>query len=318
MRYELAPLEGITNYIVRNSYAHHFPGADYYFTPFIQASKGLSQKVKRDLDPSNNSDLQLIPQLMANKADDLLKMGRLIQDTYGYQTFNLNLGCPSGTVTAKGRGAGALLDLEALDAMLYQVYDEAPFDLSIKTRIGYAAPDEWPAIMDIYKKYPMAELIIHPRLREEFYKGKPHLDAFLAATDTISCPLIYNGDIVDLKSYHQILHHFPEIDGVMIGRGCLRNPALFEEIRTDQPLAEDDFRRRLLAFHDEILAGYQEIFSGEKDVTIHLKEIWASLSDSFCDIDKPLKKLRKSKTTEEYLIYARDIIQNAPLKCSNN
>jgi tRNA-dihydrouridine synthase len=180
MQISLAPLEGVTGYVVRNAFHHNFDGIDTFYTPFISAGQNLKGKVLRDILPENNEGITLIPQLMSNRAEDALRIGRLLA-AYGYDEINLNIGCPSGTVTSKKRGSGLLTDLALLDHFLEDVFARSDMKISVKTRIGFHSDEEWPAILEIYKKYPIKELIIHPRVREEFYKGKPHLDCFAQA-----------------------------------------------------------------------------------------------------------------------------------------
>lgn len=179
MQYYLAPMEGITTYIYRNAYAKYFGHIDKYFTPFI-ASKKMNTREVRDILPENNEGIEVVPQILTNKVDDFLAIAEKIA-SYGYQTVNLNLGCPSGTVTAKKRGAGFLSVPDELDAFLYEIYEKCPLRISIKTRLGIYDLEEWDDLLDIYAKYPIDELIIHTRLQKEFYAGKTHPEAYALA-----------------------------------------------------------------------------------------------------------------------------------------
>ena len=96
----------------------------------------------------------------------------------GYQEVNLNCGCPSGTVTAKGKGAGMLVDLPALDRFLEEVFSHVDVAVSVKTRLGLVEPEEFEAILAVYNRYPLSELVIHPRVQAELYRGTPHREAF--------------------------------------------------------------------------------------------------------------------------------------------
>lgn len=179
MQYYLAPMEGITTYIYRNAYAKYFGHIDKYFTPFI-ASKKMNTREVRDILPENNEGIEVVPQILTNRVDDFLAIAEKIA-SYGYQTVNLNLGCPSGTVTAKKRGAGFLSVPDELDAFLYEIYEKCPLRISIKTRLGIYDLEEWDDLLDIYAKYPIDELIIHTRLQKEFYAGKTHPEAYALA-----------------------------------------------------------------------------------------------------------------------------------------
>lgn len=321
MKISLAPLEGVTGYIVRNAFHHNFGGIDTYYTPFIPAGKSLNKKVIRDILPDNNEGITLIPQLMSNRAGEVIDMGHKLAE-FGYHTVNLNLGCPSGTVTSKKRGSGLLLYPEELDHFLEEVYSHTDMKVSVKTRIGFNSPDEWSKILEIYKKYPIDDLIIHPRVRAEFYSKVPHLDCFEMAYDyycrpvncagstdsgDFSTELCYNGDIVSLDSYHTIKEYFPALHNIMIGRGLLSHPGLAAQIKAG---VSPEYREQLREFHDEIFAGFLSIFSGEKDAMLHMKEIWGFLGDSFADSEKMLKQIRKSQSYAEYKVIVDELFRN--------
>ena len=228
MQFYMAPMEGITGYIYRAAYHKSFGNIDRYFAPFIM-SRRLNQKEIRDILPENNERMELIPQILTNRAEDFLAIAKEIRQ-YGYDKVNLNLGCPSGTVVARNRGAGFLGTPRELEDFLDEIFEKCPLEISIKTRIGMDYMDEWAPLLKIYQKFPMKELIIHPRLQKEGYKGTPHLEAFAEAVEALQCPLCYNGDITSPESLTQILTKLPRIDTVMIGRGILQNPGLLQEL----------------------------------------------------------------------------------------
>lgn len=153
MLYYAAPMEGITTYIYRRAHARFYGGIDKYFTPFIAGKKMTTREV-RDILPENNAGVALVPQILTNKAADFLEIADRLA-AYGYDTVNLNLGCPSGTVTAKKRGAGFLGEPESLDAFLYEIYEKCPLQISIKTRLGISDLKEWERLLDIYARYPV-------------------------------------------------------------------------------------------------------------------------------------------------------------------
>jgi len=322
MQIYLAPMEGITGYIVRNAFHHHFGCIDKYFTPFIPAAKRLNYKILRDLSPSNNEGIRLIPQLISNDAAETLEMINILKD-HGFSEFNINLGCPSGTVTSKKRGSGLLLYPEMLNRFLDGLYKKADVPVSVKTRIGYESMEEWPELLDIYSGYPVSELIIHPRLRKEQYSGFPHLDAFERAyrvyadcsrtrTDTDACvtSLCYNGDIWTAENYELITGRFPDIKAVMLGRGLLARPDLGCVLKG---IRLQDTRKRIISFCDEIYNGYLSIFDGEKDAVMHMKEIWANLGASFRDSERLVKKLMKCSSAAEYKAITSQIFETLEL-----
>lgn len=230
MKFYFAPMEGITGYVFRNAYQKYFGGIDTYFTPFI-ASTGLNHKEKNDVLPAHNEKVHVVPQILTNKAEDFLVIAGKMKD-YGYESVNLNLGCPSGTVVSRHRGAGMLEDTEYLTQFLSEIFEKSPLPVSIKTRIGMRAVEEWEGLLNIFSRYPIKELIIHPRLQKEFYLGTPHWECYEKAREVLSCPLCYNGNIDSISAFLKFQEVFLEEQSLMIGRGLLKNPWLTQELST--------------------------------------------------------------------------------------
>ncbi|MBQ4504404.1 MAG: tRNA-dihydrouridine synthase family protein, partial [Firmicutes bacterium] len=227
MKIYYAPLEGITGYIQRQTYAKHFGCVDKYFIPFIQPKQHghFTNREKQDMAPEHNEGLTSIPQLLTNSVHDfLLTTEKLLE--LGYTEVNLNLGCPARTVVSKGRGSGQLADPNALEQFLIEVFEKVQVEVSIKTRIGVENPLEFETILPIFQKFPLKELIVHPRVQKEMYTGTPHKDIFEAAMAVKEFPVCYNGDIFSKADYEQLVRQFPTLDRIMIGRGLLQNPAL--------------------------------------------------------------------------------------------
>lgn len=315
MQIYLAPLEGITTYTYRRAYERNFGGVDRYFTPFIVNKKLGAREIEGILSENNPGEV-LIPQIMSNRAEDFIQVAKEIA-TYGYGTVNLNLGCPSGTVVSKKRGAGFLAHPAELDAFLSEIYEKCPMRISIKTRIGLEDENEWENLLSIYEKYPMEELIIHPRLRTDYYKAPIRMEAFAKAVEQIKVPICYNGEINSVADVERIKEQFPQIDRIMIGRGILRYPHLIQQIRlTEQAvqradadvqgtptagtITEADLRKRLRTFHDELLEDYRIIMSGDRNTLFKMKEIWTYMGESFEGADKCLKKIKKANHLADY------------------
>lgn len=298
MKYYLAPMEGITTYNFRRTYHKYYGGADKYFTPFI-ANRKLSSRERNDILPEHNEGMNTVPQILTNRAEDFLSIARYIAD-YGYKTVNLNLGCPSGTVVARKRGAGFLSVPEELEQFLDEIYAKCPLKISIKTRIGTENPSQWDKLLAIYAKYPMEELIVHPRLQKEGYSGQVHLDAFEAARAQLKVPLCYNGDFVctdaasvSYGSFGWLSSHAPDADAVMVGRGILQKPGM---------LTGDSSLTTLRAFHDELLEGYIKIMSGDTNTLYKMKDLWTFMIRGFTNSEKYLKNIRKAGSISEYQI----------------
>jgi len=315
----LAPMEGITGYIYRNAFHKYFGGTDFYITPFISPTQNkiLNHKELEDILPENNRVLNLVPQILTNSADLFTETARVLSG-YGYSEINLNLGCPSGTVAAKGRGAGFLADLDRLDDFLMKIYNEVngkmKMDISVKTRIGVKDSDEFLPLLAIFNQYPIKLLTIHPRVQKEFYKGKCHIEVFERAVMESKNKLCYNGDLNTVEDFERILMKIPSVDYFMIGRGILRKPyflcrlkqRFYGENLSERSVGESRenahnlLKKRLRSFHDEIYCGYEDIFSGDRNVLFKMKELWSYMIESFNDGDKALKKIKKAQRRDAY------------------
>lgn len=310
MELYMAPMEGLTGYIYRNAYNACFTPMDLYFTPFItpKPKPCLSSKEVNDILPEHNRGLRVIPQILTNQAEDFLRVAGILKE-YGYDEVNLNLGCPSGTVVSKHRGSGFLILKDELDVFLGQVLerlDKAGMKLSVKTRLGKHSPDEFYELMDIYNKYSLTMLIIHPRIRTDYYKNTPNMEMFGYGFGNSRNPVCYNGDIFTAEAYSELCRTYPELDKVMLGRGIIANPGLPDEIRQGRKLD----KARLMEFHGILYDGYREIMSGDRNVLFKMKEIWMSMIQIFSDDGKYVKKIKKAQRLSEYEIAVNQIFRD--------
>ncbi len=298
MKYYLAPMEGLTTYTFRTVWNTYYGGMDKYFTPFI-SNRRMNSRERNDILPEHNEGMHTVPQILTNRADEFLALAGQLAD-YGYTCVNLNLGCPSGTVVSRNRGAGFLSVPRELDRFLAEIFSKCPIRISIKTRIGMEDPEEWRLLLAIYENYPMEELIIHPRLQQEGYAGTPHMEAFAKAASRLTCPLCYNGDITSPAALMRLRERFPNLETVMLGRGILQNPALLSQIKS--PTSCDAELSTLRAFHDTLLSRYREIMSGDTNTLYKMKDLWTFLGRSFSDADRHLKKIKKADSISDYKI----------------
>lgn len=304
-------MEGITGRVYRQVHHRFFPGIDKYYTPFLSVTRDLKLKGrdKKELDPAENPDIFLVPQFLGNDPEAFRK-GIQYAGKLGYSEININLGCPSKTVTAKKKGAGLLDEPELLTRLLDGVFEETEqnssgrssdpdrkMQISIKTRLGVSDPEEVFSLLEIYNRYPISELTIHPRVRDEGYQGRVHLDYFEECLRRSEHPVCYNGDIRTVRDYEQIAEKFPEVHAVMIGRGLVGNPALVREIRGGDSLTAEELK----LFHDSILESFMEAFQGDEYVSIrHMLELWSFMKVNFPDSDRLIHKLYKTKRLSEY------------------
>ncbi len=230
-----APLEGIGNHIYRGVFARHYSGVDRFYTPFIDINSdgGMKNRSKNDILPENNEGICLIPQVLTKNADALGEASRYIAGL-GYTEINLNMGCPSATVTKKGKGSGMLADTDSLDRFLEKAFTVSCTKLSVKMRIGISNETEWEGLMEVLNRYPLSELIVHPRLMTQVYEGSIHEDIFRKIYEVSKAPVCLNPGIRSADDFLRFERSYPGLTGLMIGRGLVANPALAEEIRSVQ------------------------------------------------------------------------------------
>lgn len=316
MKFYLAPMEGLTGFVFRNAYQKHFGDIDTYFTPFIN-NKKMNYKEIKDILPEHNKGMHVVPQILTNRAEDFLAIVKELGN-YGYESVNLNLGCPSGTVVTKHRGAGFLAVPEELDHFLEEIFADCPLRISVKTRIGINDAGEWERILSIYEKYPMEELIIHPRVQKDFYNNTPDMDAFLYAVENSRHTLCYNGDICSVDDYKAWIQKMEGKDRehgsgstaqhtehMMLGRGILKNPGLVGELMGHAPITKDQFH----AFHDDVLKGYLDVMSGERNTLFRMKELWFYFAKYFTEPEKYVKQIKKTQRVAEYRVIVDNLFR---------
>lgn len=306
MRYYFAPMEGLTDSTFRRLHHAFFPGVDRYYTPFFSPTihRSLTAREERELPLAAETGFTVVPQLLTKSPEDFLWMAKVCRDR-GYTEVNLNLGCPSGTVVAKGKGSGMLANPDALDRFLDDIYRAAPLPVSVKTRLGMNSPDEFPPLLEIFNRYPVAELTIHPRVRSQFYAGDIHMEMFAYALRESKKPLCYNGDILSLSQAEALSEAYPGVNAVMIGRGLLRDPGM---------LSGGTDPERLAVFMDSLLENYTEAFGSPRNAMFRLKENWSYLHTRFSGSEKLWKRLRKTTDIAEFRAITDEIFHTLPLK----
>lgn len=302
MRLYFAPLEGITGYIYREAFEKYYGHIDKYFAPFISPSENSTMVPKdiKDLAPENNRGITLIPQILTCRSELFIHAAEDLK-ALGYNEVNLNLGCPSGTVCAKGKGAGFLSETDSLRSFLDDIYNYAAGEnmaISIKTRLGFYNPDEFYDLVDIFNDFPVSELIVHPRVRGDYYKGEPRLEYYAYAQEHARMPLVYNGNIFSGTDYDAIGSGMSRpLDTVMLGRGVIANPSLVDELLTGNSQIDFD---RFWKMHDELYHEYQKVMSPDINVLYRMKELWTYWRSLFDGADREIKRLLKSRKYAEY------------------
>ena len=304
-------MEGVTDYAFRFLQAKHFAAADKYYTPFISptATHKLTEKQLRELAPENNAGIRLVPQLIGHDAEDFLWAAEEIK-AMGYSEINFNLGCPSGTVVSKKKGSGLLSEREMLTKFFDEVFEKTPVAVSVKTRIGRLGTEEFSALLELFSAYPISELIIHPRLQTQQYKGTPHLPAWEAAQREDKRPLCYNGDLFTAQKVEAFLSAYPQTQSIMLGRGLAADPALIGELRNGVKAKKSEIK----AFHDELLEVTNARIGQDRPVLMHMKELWFYLACSFVNSEKPLKGIKKAQSIADYRAAVEALFNSCELR----
>lgn len=163
--------------------------------------------------------------------------------------------------------------------------------------------------MEIFNRYPIRELIIHPRTQQDYYQNKPNLEKYALGLQMSKNPVCYNGDICTAKDFHNLVRGFPDTTAVMMGRGILRNPGLADQITGDRKLDKE----RLRAFHDRLYADYQQVMPGAKNVLFKMKEVWVYMAGLFRNWEKYAKKIRKAERLLAYEKAVEDLFAEQEL-----
>jgi tRNA-dihydrouridine synthase len=278
-------MEGLTDSIYRRVHHKYFPGVDRYYMPFISPTihRQLTHKEDRELPLADSEKFTAIPQVLTKVPEDFLWAAQVCADR-GYSEVNLNVGCPSGTVVSKGKGSGMLRDVQELDRFLDAVFSASPLPISVKTRLGLENPEDFIQILEVFNRYPMTELTVHPRVRKDFYKEPMREEWFRYAYENSKSKLCYNGNIITKQQADNIAGTYPGVEAVMIGRALGGDPGMLSPNGTDRAV--------LKAFHDELVEEYTRVFGSRRNAMFRMKENWSLLYKRFEDADKLWKKLR--------------------------
>ncbi|MDA3866705.1 MAG: tRNA-dihydrouridine synthase family protein [Salinivirgaceae bacterium] len=304
-----SPLQGFTDFRFRNAIQQFVGGVDHFYAPYIRlnGSKPIKKSQRADLLPENNVGYTVVPQVLTADAVEFLHIIDFVKEL-GYSTLNWNLGCPYPMVTKRGMGAGLLSYPEKIEAILTQVFAQSEIKLSVKLRSGYADENEVFSVLQVLEQFPVTEIALHPRMGKQLYKGTANVDVFEACLGHTSHKLIYNGDITTVSDWRLLQSRFPDVDEWMIGRGIIMNPFLPQMIKTNSEQLPDLWRQTFSKFHDTLLRAYAEQLSGHAHLIMKMYQFWQYFIHLFPEHSRLLKKIKKSKSTDDYMAVVRRII----------
>lgn len=334
----MAPLEGLTSRTYRQVFQKYYEGVDVFYTPFVTATHthSFQGRERKEFSPFQDN---VIPQVMTKDASVFIPAA-LQMAKEGYREVNINMGCPAPTAFTKGRGSGMLKSPETLNLFFEEVFsvlenretaltfmdalkESDPYitnvwpvlealrnedsqlqipKISVKMRPGVTDHKEMEVLARVIEKYPVSQVILHPRVREEYYAGEPNKESFRILKEIVSCPVCYNGDLFSPDDVISLREEFPDQDDIMIGRGILADPTLPMQIKEGKTVSvtEGEEKEKLFAFLNDLKESYRQVLSGDRDVLFKMVDLWFYVGRNFPGEEKTLKKLRRSKNMTEY------------------
>ncbi len=309
----VAPMEGLTGFPFRRVHAHFFGAADSYYLPFITPTTlpRFTDRQMRELAPDINLGIRVVPQLLTRRTEDFLWAARALADL-GYDEVNLNLGCPAGTVVAKGKGSGFLREPAELQHFLDKIFNaDLPIAISLKTRLGWSDENEFDLLADVYNHYPqMKSLTIHPRVRSDFYKGDVRENVFRQYFHCLKMPVGYNGDVITVGDIEKVRSQYAPLAHIMVGRALMADPALFRKAKGGAPATLEEIQ----TYYDALLESYCVAFGNVKNALMRMKEYWFFQHNLFENAERAVKAIYKAKSMDDYLNATRFIYENCKLK----
>lgn len=283
-----APLQGLTDYIFRNAHMKTFGNIDKYYTPFVrlEGENKFRNKDTNDINKENNDTEKIIPQLIASSATEAEQIVKLFIEN-GYRQIDINMGCPFPLITKKNKGAGILPKPELVENLLSITEKYQDLDFSVKMRLGMNNHEEWKDLIEILNRCKLTHITMHPRIGKQQYKGEVNIEEFSKFISSCNKPIIYNGDLNSLEDIKRIESQFPQIKGIMIGRGLIAQPWIAMEYKADIKLDTKEKIGMLGQLHNQIFEQCEGRFQGESQILSHLQPYWEYM---YPELDKKIRK----------------------------
>jgi len=294
-----APLQGHTDDVYRRTHYQLIGGIERYYTPFVRVEAGdIRSKDRRDIDPKNNIGVPVTPQVIFKNAKELLFLVEEVE-ALGYQSIDLNMGCPFPLQAKHGRGSGLRAHLDIVAEVANSIKARPQLVFSVKMRLGWENAEEWMAILDILNDTPLTHIALHPRTGVQQYKGSIDEGAFAQFYENCRHPLLYNGDLTTLEQLHEMEERYPRLAGLMIGRGLLARPSLAREYTEGGEWSHEEHIRTLRILHTKLMEEYARIVKGDAQLHSKLRSYWEYTEPLIGH--KLYKKIMKSGNLRNYL-----------------
>ena len=284
-----APLQGFTDFVWRNAHAEVFGNVDIYYTPFMRmVNHSIPNRYIADVNPENNV-ARIRPQILATYPEDATLMVKQLRDM-GYTEIDINLGCPHPPIAGKKKGSGMLAHPAMCEELFVALSKIEEVRYSIKMRLGYDSFHQWQDILPLMDIISPMEIVVHPRMGKQMYRGEVNTDEFSILYEACHYPIIYNGDITSTSQIELLKHRYPHLSGVMVGRALLAKPYLFCNF-----VDSADLER----FHGILYSQYQKhLLGGEHQILTKMKSLWEYFLP---DADKKLRKaIKKCNSIARY------------------
>lgn len=260
-----APLQGHTDAAYRRAHCEAAGGVAEYYAPFVRIEGGgLRNKDRRDIDPEANRGVPVVPQVIARDRDEFARLCDLVQQM-GWRRIDLNMGCPFPMQARRGRGSGLLPHPDRVAAIVAEMGRRPEVCFSVKMRLGQESADEGLRLLPILNEAPLAHITLHPRVGRQQYRGTPDRDAFARFGDGCRLPVVYNGDLASTDDIEALLRQFPQLKGVMLGRGLLAQPWL---------LGGGDPQEVVARLHARLFDHALRTLQGETQIIARMKAFW--------------------------------------------
>ena len=292
-------MQGYTDFEYRRIHARHCGGVDTYYTPFIRWEKGgIREKDIRDILPENNEGLHLIPQIICADTNEFNRLADAIQEL-GYGEMDLNMGCPAPMQTKLMRGSGILPHPTRVSALLREMERRPEVRFSAKMRLGLEEKEEWRELSGMLNSSCLKHLTVHPRIGKQMYKGEVDMDAFNEVYSSIHIPIIYNGDVTSMEQVSSLLERYPDLPGIMMGRGLLARPTLAQECLMGKEMPHEERMSILMQMHEDMLGYCTRKYKVDSQILLHIHSFW-EYQESQLE-RKTWKKIMKAGNMKNYL-----------------
>lgn len=299
-----APLQGYTDHIYRQIHARIAGGVEAYFTPFVRWEKGVRNKDLRDIQPSRCEGVATIPQVIARNRDEFALLCDTVQEM-GWTRIDLNMGCPFPMQTHAGRGSGLLPHADIVEDIIKEMEHRPEVEFSVKMRIGLNDESEGLALVPLLNQSPVASVCIHPRTGIQQYKGRPSMESFALFYQEISKPILFNGDILTVSQIDELEEAFPNLKGVMIGRGLLARPLLAREYREGSPCSDAEHRSAMVEMHRLMFQYCEQNLQGDSQILSRMRAFW-QYQEPMVD-RKIFKRIMKCGNLRNYLAAVEEL-----------